>query len=184
MTVSDAKPRYGGARRGLPDWADVAGSTNPGVPLLPLELELSLLSDSTDADRAEIAVEAGVRKLENLLRSAQALDRMVSLSVLLAGLQGCSFDEAALLIGREPPILEKFVRGEATVPERVMNRVRRLDEVLRNLHKVLEPTATAKWLRTSIPSLGNESPLNAISKGNLRKVEELTRGYCAPVVHS
>ncbi len=185
MTGIEAGARHRSLRNGLPEWVDSPDSTNQGNPVVPLGSELSeLLYESTDADRPEVAIEEGYRRMDNLLRSPPARNRMASLSVLLARLHGCSFEEASVIVGRDPEKLLKFLHGEATIPEKAMARVRRIDEVLRNLHKVLEPSATARWFRTGIPSLGNESPLIAISKGKLRQVEEVTTSYVMPAVHS
>ncbi|NNN22065.1 MAG: hypothetical protein HKL80_08715 [Acidimicrobiales bacterium] len=112
------------------------------------------------------------------------INRNVSLTVLLAQLQGVSFAEAAGLLGVQTTKLQRMTRLEDFVSESLLKkRILPLAEVLRNLHQVLEPRATGKWFNTQIPSLDNKTPAELIKKNKLNDLLKITRSYVEPLAY-
>lgn len=125
-----------------------------------------------------------VAKARRRLASAKDRRRTVSLLVLLAHLDGVNFEEAAQLLGTSSGQLLRWVRGEQTVPVKKFHQIEKFDEILRYLHRVLEPRATRRWLHTAIPALGGRTPVEEIKRRRFSKLVSLTHGYTEPATFS
>jgi len=126
-----------------------------------------------------------LRRAENRLSNPAAWKRTVSLSVLLAQMQGVTFDEAALLFGTSSKQLRRMVRFEITVPVRKYEtRILMVAEIVRHLHRVLEPSATGRWLNTPIPALAQRTPAEAIRRSRIADVLNVTRSYVEPLAYT
>lgn len=144
----------------------------PTVPVL--ESRTNLLS----APEVE-----SLKLLERVRRLASPDYRpTVSLLVLLAYLEGVPFDEAAQLLRTSPKQLVRWMRGQHTVPVKKSKEVELLADVLRHLHRVLEPWATREWLHTPIPALGGLTPFVAVRRRRLRDLQTVARSYTEPSI--
>jgi hypothetical protein len=123
-------------------------------------------------------------KAQRRLNSPKDRRRTASLLVLLAHLEGLSFDEAAELLGTSSGQLQRWVRGEQTVPVKKFDQIERFAEVLRHLHRVLEPHATRRWLHTSIPALEGRTPYDEILRRRFDGLVALAHSYTEPNTYS
>ena len=127
-------------------------------------------------DRLEKAITRALRNSKNAHRVTQ--ERAMALSYLTARLEGLRFDEVSVLIGTSSKRLAAFLHGTESVPKSMEDRIRLLDELLRNLHRVLEPRATGQWFRTRIPALGDVTPIEALrNKSRLQEITAVTESY-------
>jgi hypothetical protein len=110
----------------------------------------------------------------------QTSERLALLGILLARLEGVPFEDVGELLGVKPPRLERMMRGEDQIPGSVVDRWQLVAEMLDNLHSVLKPRATGRWLRTNIPDLGGRTPLEVAASGGLPRVRDLTARYRDP----
>jgi hypothetical protein len=116
------------------------------------------------------------------LNSPKDRRRTASLLVLLAYLPGVPFDEAAELVGTSPSQLLRWIRGLQTVPVKKFHQIEQFAEVLRHLHRVLEPWATRQWLHAEIPALGGLTPVDVITRRRFTDLLTVARGYTEPSV--
>jgi hypothetical protein len=123
------------------------------------------------------------RKQANRLSSAMARRRWGSLLVLLARLEDVDFGDAADLIGTSPKQLVRYVHAEITVPEVLFKKVQLIEEIVRNVQRVLDPSVIGRWLNTSIPDLDGSTPVHAIRHRRTAKVLAVARSYTEPVAY-
>jgi hypothetical protein len=110
--------------------------------------------------------------------------RTTSLLVLLAHLGGVSWSEAAELLRVSSDQLERYVHGEISVPKRKFEYIMTLGEVFRYVHRVLEPSATNRWLHTPIPALGDQSPMELTKRPRTTlKLLEYVKSYTEPMAY-
>ena len=128
--------------------------------------------------------EADLQRARIRLTAAQDRRRTASLLVMLAHLRGVAFDEAAEILGTSSAQLLRWIRGEQTVPVRKFTQVEALAEMLRHLHRVLEPDATPLWLHTAVPALDGRTPAEALKGRKYSDVERLARSYTEPPTYS
>jgi len=131
-----------------------------------------------------IEKEERLKRASNRLLEPNGRRRTTSLLVLLAHLGGTSFEEAAQLIGTSTPQLTRYVQAEVSLPRTMFERVMQIDEVLRHLHKVLEPRATRDWLSTAIPALGDRTPFHLISHRRIEPLLNHVKKYSLPVEYT
>jgi endonuclease III len=116
-------------------------------------------------------------------QNAGVRERSTSLHVTLAHLDGMTFDEAADLLNLKPENLKRYVHGHS-LPRTMAPRIEMLGEILRNLHRVIRPSATVRWLHTEIPDLDGMTPATALKKRKYEEVLELTKSYTGPVTYT
>jgi len=116
----------------------------------------------------------------NASSSTATVQRTTLLGVLLASMEYVPFEDVALLLKVKDNRLEKMMHGEETIPGSVEERWSALADVLRNLHTVLKPEATQKWLHTEIPAFDGRTPFDEIRRGRLERVLVLVRSYRDP----
>jgi hypothetical protein len=126
-------------------------------------------------------IEGDVGKKANQLGGDQDRNRASSLLVLLSKLRGMSFDEAAEMLSTSSKQLTRLVHIEVTVSKRQFERVKLMDEIIRNLNHVLDPHATAKWMKTTVPALGGKTPFRCIVDGDIDEVATVVQNYLKPV---
>ena len=103
--------------------------------------------------------------------------RMIDLQILLARLEGVTFDEAAALLRTSSKQLTRWLHGVNAVPKNKAADVLVLAEALRLLHQVLDPFATSRWLDVTIPDLNGRTPRSVIEAGHADRVLALARTY-------
>jgi uncharacterized protein (DUF2384 family) len=103
--------------------------------------------------------------------------RVALLGVVMAELHDVPFEQKASILGVSARQLERMIHGDAPIPEKNANRWEVLAEILINLHRVLRPEATNRWLNTPIPDLGTRTPLEVIRRNDAGAVLEVTRSY-------
>lgn len=104
-------------------------------------------------------------------------EKVALLGILLARLEDVPFEDVALLLNVKPPRLLKLMHGEEQIQARRAERWQGIAELLENLHAVLNPKATARWLRTSIKALNGRTPLDLLTRGDTEPVLRLTASY-------
>jgi hypothetical protein len=144
--------------------------TNPVQPL------------KTPPPPSAVRSQPGLEALERARRiraqwGADSPEKAALLGILLARLSEVPFEDVAEVLGVRPARLEKLMHGEEQVPGKLAERWLVVADVIEDLQAVLLPRATARWLRTSVPALGDRTPLDAIKRGMLGKVREVTAGY-------
>lgn len=106
--------------------------------------------------------------------------RVALLGILLAELRFVPFEDVATLLAVKPERLVKMMHGEEQVPSHKQRDWELLAQALHELHRVLRPEATGRWLRTEIPALSGQTPLRACAKGQLGRVANVVRAYLDP----
>lgn len=134
--------------------------------------------------RGEPSSEADLQRVKRRLTAAQDRRRTASLLVMLAHLRGVDFNEAAEILGTSSAQLLRWIRGEQTVPARKFTQIEALAQMLRHLHRVLEPDATPLWLHTAVPALGGRTPAESLKRSKYSDVERLARSYTEPPTYS
>lgn len=107
----------------------------------------------------------------------ETAERLALLGIVLGKLDGVAFEDSAHLLGVKETRLERFMRGDEQIPATYVSRWQMVAEILENLHSVIKPAATGKWLNTAIPRLGNRTPLVVASEGGLSRLREATEQY-------
>ncbi len=124
---------------------------------------------------------AGVlREAQRKLRQQWGPDtaeRLALLGIILGQLEDVSFEDTAALLGLKAPRLEKWMRGEEAIRGSYVPRWQSLAHILENLHSVLKPSATSKWLHTPIPQLSRRTPFEEMVAGRVARVHALTERY-------
>lgn len=116
-------------------------------------------------------------ELKRLQQGPGAAGRARKLRVLLAKLEGLTFEEAADLLDQKPARLAEMVHGRIPVPTSLQRRLDELADIVVNVHEVLEPDAFRRWLYIEVPHLRGGSPVEAIRRGRIRDVVILARSY-------
>lgn len=140
----------------------------------------SALSDSLGT--VDPATAARARKMRSQ-SGAETVQRTALLGVVLAQLEGVPFDGVARLLNVKELRLTKFMHGEESIPRSFQDRWESLSELLEDLHFVLRPQATWKWLNTPILELGGRTPNDAITRGKLKAVSAVVQSYRDPSFH-
>jgi hypothetical protein len=157
-------------------WETISDSAGSSLPA-------ELARNETKLQNPQISFDQ-LKKMANRLSSPMARRRASSLVVFMAHLQGISFDEAADLIGTSPEQLKREVQFQVTVSNRRLAKIKRLDEILQHLHRVLNPAATGRWLHTEVPDLNGLTPFEAIQKGRITAVLDLAHSYTEPLAYT
>jgi hypothetical protein len=103
--------------------------------------------------------------------------RLALLGVVLAGLEDVPFEDVARVLKVREDRLQKMMHGVESIPKGNDERWETIAEILRLLHSVLKPSATARWLRTSIDGLNGRTPIEAIQKGKAGDVLRVVQNY-------
>ena len=176
MSPTDLRSR-GEADEGLPeDFMDSpVGSAYPD----PRTTQRSVNRISADElEKLQKKIEKALRATEGWNERAQR--RLRNLSLTAAVLGGASFDTISVVVGISGRRLAGLLQGSETVPEKLDRRVRKVQQILQNLHRVLEPSATGRWLETPIPELGGTTPLEMFAHGQLDDLLSVTQSYLDP----
>lgn len=130
----------------------------------------------TDTARLEKALTRALKSQKNVHPATR--ERAMALRYLAAKLEGLRFDELSGVVGTSSKRFSAYLHATQTVPKVMDERIELLAELLRNLHRVLEPSATGDWFRTPIPALGDVTPIEALhNKNRLHEVVAITRSY-------
>jgi hypothetical protein len=121
------------------------------------------------------------RFLERQLREHDATrDRAINLRIVLARLEGISFETAAVLLGTSPKKLTRWLHGADTVPARKADLIRDLNRIVLELSRILDPAALPLWLETANPKLGGQTPLEALRRHRVTEVLKVVKSYLEP----
>lgn len=123
-------------------------------------------------------VQRGLERAGSQSAKAASLGR--KLRLVLAMLDEVPFDTSAKLISVPQSRLVAWLHGREPVRPGVERRLDALALILRSLHEVVEPSVTDEWLRAPIPALGGLTPLEAILKGKINRVAQVTKSYVDP----
>lgn len=112
--------------------------------------------------------------------SENSVERTVLLGIVLAEMRGVSFADVAGVLKVPEKKLERFMHGEEMPPTGRLDHWTCVAQILENLHKVIDKRATSRWLNTRIAALEDRTPLECISRGQERRVLDLTLTYLDP----
>jgi transcriptional regulator with XRE-family HTH domain len=126
-------------------------------------------------------IEQGYRKTANRLASPAGRTRTAGLQILMARLDGFTFESAAGMLGLSVEQLRRYVQAEIAIPARLYERVTPLVEVLQMLHQVIDRRATARWFATPIPAAGQRTPRELVERRQLTELLAIVRRYVEPV---
>ncbi len=127
-----------------------------------------------------VALPGSESQLRSDPRGSVGENRLVLLGMVLAELPGVAFSDVVRLLGVSPTRLERIMHGSESIPRRYDQKWKAVAEILSLLHGVLKPSATGRWINTSIPALGGLTPLVAIEKGKAGEVLAVVRAYHDP----
>lgn len=153
-------------------------SVDQGRAHLPEALRLPPSGQPVYVEISEKALKAALKQREDTQQNSRG--RIAALGYVLAHLPGITDEEAATIIGVKLPQLRRYMHGEMNVPDSKMDRLIQLTTLLNTLHLVLEPEATARWLRSEIPALGGRTPLQALGRGRIRDLLDVVSAYTDP----
>ncbi|MEJ7764023.1 MAG: hypothetical protein WKF86_00865 [Acidimicrobiales bacterium] len=105
------------------------------------------------------------------------LQRVHTLRLLMAGLEGVVFDEAARLLSVPPRRLARWLQETETIPSSKGRLLADLFEMLRLLHQLVPREHTGRWLRLPIPALDEVTPYEALVDGRVEDVLRVTQRY-------
>lgn len=166
MTVVDERPATGPGLAGVV--ADLAPAYD-AVHSSGSKLEPDLRAEDLDRHR----------RLQKQYGRASA-GRMATLGVVLARLPGVSFEDTADLLGVRDVRLLKLMHGEEQITPQQDKKWLVLAQILENVHRVLDPEATARWLHTAIPALDGQTPLWMVQHNKAERVLAQTQAYLDP----
>jgi hypothetical protein len=109
--------------------------------------------------------------------SDEGRERTVALGLILASLPLLPFADVAALLDAKPEVVTKWIHGEAPIPAARLARLNTVSEIVRNVMGVIKETAFQRWLNIEMPELGGISPIQAIHKGRIDAVRDLSRRY-------
>jgi len=158
----------------------VEESTGPLLDDASVAVPDDFWARSSESDMASEVDSATVAKALKRPAEGRTTERVALLGYLLAELDGVSFGDAAVLLSTKEVRLQRLMHGEEFPTTALGDRWVELAKVLENLHTMVRGEATGRWFTTPVPSLGGRTPLEAIRKGKLTDVLELTRGYLEP----
>lgn len=129
---------------------------------------------SPDAALNPTDLQAELKRMRSTNQASRA--RAHTLRLVMAGLDGLTFDEAATLLDVRPSRLAAWLHGE-TIPKTSDKRLAMMWEVLRHLHQLVPRANTGRWLRLPIPALGEVTPYEALVDGRVEDVLRVTQRY-------
>jgi hypothetical protein len=180
VTIAEAPARRAKDNDVAFSWSDFL------VPNTGHEFDEALESFSTQLVATELSPQPTIASADQLraanrLSQPMARRRTTSLLVLLAHMGGASFGEAAELIGTSERQLTRYVHADVSFPDSMFKRVLLIDEVLRYVHRVLDPVVTGDWLRTPIPALDSKTPSELIRRRRFERLLEHVKQYPRPI---
>ena len=116
------------------------------------------------------------RNFRESLRDAPA-QRITLLGIVLASLEGVTFERTAALLGVKPRILERLIHGVDPIPAKYTERWTGIEEIIRNLKRVVRTDSVGEWFDKSVPALGGKTSMQMIDRGKIQPVLEVTRSY-------
>jgi hypothetical protein len=115
-----------------------------------------------------------------LTNAPSASERWFLLGSLMAQLRYVPFTDIEVLLGVHDSELVMMLHGERPITRKYAERWERVQEMLTQLATVLRPEGTSKWLHVGVPDLNGATPIDAISRGKLRLVLDVTSSYLDP----
>lgn len=109
--------------------------------------------------------------------STSTLQRVHTLRLVMAGLEGITFEEAARLLDVRPSRLAAWLQGTGSIPKSKDRLLADLYEMLRLLHQLVPRAQTGRWMRLPIPALGGTTPYDALVQGRVQEVLRVTQRY-------
>jgi len=119
-------------------------------------------------------VAKAMRKLRHTNPATQ--QRVHTLRLVMAGFEGLTFEEAALVLGVQPKRLARWLHETDSIPRAKDSVLADLHEMLRLLHQLVPLSNTGRWLRLHVPAL-NGTPLEALIAGRIGDVLRVTQRY-------
>jgi len=109
--------------------------------------------------------------------NAATRQRVHTLQLVMAGLEGITFEEAARLLDVRPERLAGWLQESESIPKSREHLIADLHEILRRLHQLVPRANTGRWLRLPIPALGGVTPYEALLAGRTQDVLRVTERY-------
>lgn len=122
----------------------------------------------------EDQVAKAMRKLHQTNPATQ--QRVHTLRLVMAGLEGITFEEAASVLGARPDRLARWLHETDSIPRSRDSHLADLHEMLRLLHQLVPRSNTGRWLRLHVPALDG-TPLEALIAGRVGDVLRVTQRY-------
>lgn len=101
----------------------------------------------------------------------------VALRLTLAWLTGLTYAEAARVVGIAPDNLTRILHGELRLQPSTHDRIKRVLNMTLALRALLHDDDLATWFRTPVPVLKGDTPLEALRKGKLDRLERVVSSY-------
>ncbi len=134
----------------------------------PVPLEATVTRDD---------VERVARKMKNT--NDATLRRSHTLRLVMAALEGLTFEEAAVLVGERPERIAAWLQDQP-IPRSKQQRLEDLYSITRHLQVLVPRGNTGRWFRLPIPALGGATPFDAVVSGRIDEVAQLTHDYVDP----
>lgn len=109
--------------------------------------------------------------------NSATLQRIHTLRLVMAGLEGITFEEAARLLDVPPARLAAWLQDSGSIPRSKERLLADLHEMLRLLHQLVPRAQTGRWMRLPIPALGELTPYDALMEGRIEDVLRVTQRY-------
>ena len=124
-------------------------------------------------------MKTAIRRLteETPVEADQSRNWSVTLRLLLAWLTGLSFEEASILVGIRPESLTRILHGELRLQPSSHPRIDRVLRITLAMRALLDERDLASWFRNPVPALKGDSPIEAVRKRKIAKVEEVVASY-------
>jgi hypothetical protein len=106
--------------------------------------------------------------------------RAVDLRVLMARMEGVSFEQASAMLQVSPGKLARWLQGLDTVPARKGAAIRDLNKMLLDLGHVIDSSAFSRWFNTPNPKLGGATPYEKLKRREVKDVVKAVAAYLEP----
>ena len=148
----------------------------------PSHLQLVGGRDVRGSESRPAPTEEFLRQARRALQGqdARSAERLATLGILVANLEGVPFPRIAACLGVSETMLIRLLHGEAPISQARHKQWVKVAEAIGNLHRVLLPAATNEWLDTPIPALGGHTPSELLRRGRYDEVLRVTRSYLDP----
>jgi hypothetical protein len=144
-------------------------------------LEKRAAIDNTSMQSGTIDTGAAERRRRQVGRWSQAtLDRYINFQLVMARLDGLTFDESAVVVGIQRQRLIGWIQQAESIPHGKAVRLQAFIEMLSDLRQLIEPSNLAEWFHLPIPALRDATPLQAIAGGKWNEVRKVARSYTDP----
>lgn len=112
--------------------------------------------------------------------NSATVDRLVALRLIMAYLEGVSFDDAGTILQVRAKRLKDWLHEAQSVPGSKEAYLRLVLDRLRMLRSIISRDAVGWWFDLSVPALDDKSPIEALREGQSQVVWDLIESYGDP----